>query len=351
MARSLCLTERATAGGHRMKDAGRVSWTRRFADRSASLAGDGAQAQLLCNAFGEVAHEWAEYDARAPSPLASGLAPDGSPVELSVRVAIGTREVHLRFIAQPGRPDVPLHSDTPFLRGRAIEFAGKWAGAAGAAAASAVLSLFPRDPPPIDRGNFYLWLGIDLRSGAAPLAKLYLNPWASLEEFQGVALLESVLRMSSMGSALPALERLLATRVSPLVHIIGLNLSSAGIESVKLYFVLSRARLADLARVTASFEDPQGGSDMTPTLFRTAPASRREGQVHGTLLWRRGRSEPAFRASLYCAHWFSSDDDVLRAASAVVGARHTWAPGRPCTQRWFTFLAVDSAGLTLYSRV
>jgi hypothetical protein len=261
-------------------------------------------------------------------------------------------EARLRFIAQPGRPNVPLSEDRLFLGRRALEFTAAWGGVGAASVVAAALEFYPRDRWAAPAGNFFLWLGLDFQGSATPLVKLYLNPWASLPEFRGMCVIDRFIRMAGFDSVLPALQRLLDFPVAPLVHIVGLNLDNVGIVAVKVYFVLAGASVSTLLTIAAAF---QGSDSFVFALNRaTSNCKRQTGQVHGALVWHRGETCPSFRASLFCPDWFASDADVVLASAAAFGGHPTWLarlgkaiPG----EHWFTFLGLDRAGVVLYSRV
>jgi hypothetical protein len=329
-----------------------ASWSERVRARALALSGGAVHTLALQRAFCEVASEWADLDCALGAPVASGITAQGDPVEISVALARDANEARLRFIAQPGRPDVPLPADRLFLARRALEFSARRGGVGAASVVAAALELYPCDRWVVSAGNFFLWLGLDFQGSATPRVKLYLNPWASLPEFRGMCVIERFIRMAGFDSGLPALQRLLDFPVAPLVHIVGMNLDDLGIESVKVYFVLGGASVSMLLAIAQAFE---GSHSFAVALNRaTSNCYRPTGQVHGALVWRRGETGPSFRASLFCPDWFASDADVVLASAAALGGHPPWV-ARPvkalAAERWFTFLGLDPLGVVLYSRV
>lgn len=329
-----------------------TSWANLVGRRAQELSGDVEQSVALQRAFYQVTKEWSEYDANSEVPIASGITMDGIPVEISTKSLIESKYNRLRFIAQPGRPGVSLANDLPFVRQRALEFASAYGGVGAASFVAAAMDCYPCDYRQTITGNFFLWLGLDFRGHKPPLVKLYLNPWASLPELQGAPVIDRLVRISGFESAIPALQGLLACSAKPVIHIIGLNLDSDGVASLKLYFVLSNASVPTLLEIADVFSDSGGFSNALRCA--TTYCTKKVGQVHGSLIWDRGTKSPYFRANLFCPHWFSSDTDVLLAATALLGGRKAWAEladDPMSAKRWYTFLGIDDAGVILYSRV
>jgi hypothetical protein len=325
-----------------------MSWLQRVEDRACALSEDKAQAAAVAEAFRFAAGEWACGDVAAGAPFPSGITSEGFPVELSLRQS-PLRGGDLRFIAQPGHVDVPLATDRPFLKRRAIAFAAAYAGIEAASYAAAALEFFPSgDTAGI--GNSFLWLGLELHGTTPSVVKLYLNPWACAADERGLPIADRLLAMAGFGSVVSGMETLVAMQVPAKPHIIGINLDTLGARSIKMYFPFPNVSLPSLLAMVAAFPGSEPVADALQRL--SGCLSQPVGEVHAALVWSRGATEPRFRASLYCNDWFASDSAVLAAARAVTQAAYSQQPARAAArQRWFTFLGIEGDSATLYSHV
>jgi hypothetical protein len=214
-----------------------MSWAQRVGDRAYVLSSDASQADAISDAFRYVAREWADADASAGAPFSSGITSEGFPVELSLKQSSAADSVDLRFIAQPGHVDVSPLKDRLFQKIRAIEFASAYAGVNAASYVAAAMDFLPVDDT-AGNGNFFLWLGLELRRTKPPIVKIYLNPTACSAADRGLPFADSMVAMAGFGSVLPAMTLLATMKVAAAPHIIGINLDADGVRSVKVYFPL-----------------------------------------------------------------------------------------------------------------
>ncbi len=315
-----------------------------FGDTLSSLGVPVEAMRPMQAAFADIAMEWAEACVDGPAPFSSGICPDASPVEISLRERRDGR-IDARFIAQPCEPSVPPDRRAAWSAGRARAFVRRWGGAAVDARLARALTVFPTEADPTFTGNFWLWLGLAADARGEHAAKVYFNPWACLPDFRGAYALHHLL--TEAGFETTALSHVLPwmrPEVGGTPQIVGWNLQNDTITSVKLYLAtrLDRRRLAEL--VPAAW---------APWARCTVPM-RPEGEVDVALLCR-GAAAPETRLNLFCPDWFRSDADVIAALRPVAPAlsraldaalARTRHPGRIVN-----FVALDPDSATAYVKV
>lgn len=325
------------------------TWVDAVGARLEMLGATEAASDRMKRGFEQVALEWARLAREDGMPFASGITADGSPVEVSVRLPHRGGASAVRFIAQPGRLREPALAEPHWKCRRALDFVERWCGSRAKLAISPIVDLL-RSCRHAASGNFLLWLGLSEEPGEDVVGKLYVNPWVFGEGADGVVLLEGILRAASLGSSLPAFERLVRGYPTAQLQIIGLNLDAGGVRDVKAYVVLASASPREVMSLTELFSETEplkaAFRAMGIDYFRDDFSA----QVHSALTWRRGHRTAELRSSLYCPGWFSSDAQVVDVARTLCGAT-SLAVGKGCEARDFTFLGIENDSITLYSRV
>jgi len=331
-----------------------LTWRACLAEMLEALAAPPSASELILRTYGDVAAEWAETSAYGPTPFSSGVCPDGTPLELSVRIGVGGL-AQIRFIAQPGDPCLPEGECTAFEVARALDFVRRWAGPVAAAQLSDALSIFPTTDDDSFTGNFRLWLGAAADASGAHIAKVYFNPWACTAEHQGALALYHWLEVAGCSTeGLRRLQPWLTSDVDCLPHIVGWNVAADGVTGVKLY-LQGAFNGRTLRRLT---EDPETGADGWTPWTRAGVPLRPQGEVHVAVVCRPGAA-PVTRLNLFCPDWFRSDLDVLAALAAVHPGwpAHVWEVlALACRRsrrrgRIFNFAALDPDAATIYLKV
>lgn len=327
------------------------SWRACLAETLEALEAPPLAREPILRAYADIAAEWAKADAYAPPPFSSGVCPDGTPLELSIRVGTDGR-TWVRFIAQPAALD---GRHMAFEIARAHDFILHWAASKAAAQLKDALSIFPPYDDETFTGNFRLWLGAAADASGAYSAKVYFNPWACTAGHQGALALYHWLSVAGFTSeGLYHLRPWLDVEVGGLPHIVGWNLAARGVTSVKLY-LQGRFDGWTLRRLTENSDI--GADGWTPWTRAGVPLCPR-GEVHVAVVCRPG-ADPVTRLNLYCPDWFRSDEDVLAAVGAVfpgwserMGEIFAQACRRSRRRgRIFNFVSLDPDAATLYLKV
>lgn len=326
------------------------SWRTAVEQSVAPFLGD-STSKLLA-AFDQVANRWGHLSPQQGLPFDSGVCPDGSPVELSVQWN-RDRQRQVRFIAQPADPSASASANLDHMRQCALQFLINRNNNAAHAQLSRMLELFPDGlgSDSVPAGNFFLWLGLAVAEDGREETKVYLNPWAALEDHQGAYLVYRALEEAQLGTAaLPWISRVIdETGMIPLI--VGLNFNSQGLKSTKIYFgradvdaeILKRMRLTWPGSTT---DDAWGAS------FDRAISEATRGEVHIGLEYRSADVPPALRFNLLCQDWFLNDAAVLSALDGELSQSALSEAASLCSgwqsQRRFNFLGLDGRRATLY---
>jgi hypothetical protein len=335
-----------------LKSVNEPSWKETFALLLTALQVSQTQKQLVLRAFTDIAAEWMNLPSDGPMPFQSGVCPDGSPLELSIQFN-QNGSVQVRFIAQPGNPDLPVESQVDWSIGRVVDFVKQWGGVGTEGMIQEALSIYPVHNDPWFSGNFRYWLGLSTDTAGAHMAKVYFNPWACKSEFSGAYAIYHLLKSAGADTGvLQSMTRWVNPEIGATPHIVGFNLRENHISSVKLYLqaVWNRATLNRLVHETAM--DPM--QLQTQTEIRMRP----RGEVHLAIVCRPGCA-PSVRFNLYCPDWFDSDLDAIAMlpeslASASAGTlegirqlcRKNSLPGRR-----INFIGLDRDTATIYLKV
>jgi len=320
-----------------------------------ALKAEPSSADIILKIYDDVAAEWAETSPYGPPPLNSGVCPDGTPLEISVRISESGLD-QIRFIAQPGEPGLAEGESLDFEVRRALDFVGRWAGSTGQEQLSEALSIFPTNDVDSFTGNFRLWLGAAADKSGAHVAKVYLNPWACSLDHQGALALYHWLKVAGYTTeGLRRMQPWLTSDIQFTPHILGWNLSDEGVTAVKLYLQGSlNSRM--LSRLT---DDPETGADACWTPWNQSGVPiRPEGEVHVALVCL-PEGDPVTRFNLFCPDWFRSDLDVLAAFAAIhpEWPEEIWETlAFVCKRsrrngRIFNFASLDPDSVTLYLKV
>ena len=313
-----------------------------------------AASEPILRAYGDVAAEWAEAGAYDPPPFSSGICPDGTPLELSLRIGPGGLS-QVRFIAQAADPGTPDNQSMAFEIARSLDFVRHWAGPAAEAQLDDALSIFSPIDAPAFTGNFRLWLGAAADTSGAYAAKVYFNPWACTAGHQGALALYLWLNVAGYTSeGLEGLRPWLVDDVGGLPHIVGWNLTARGVTAVKLY-LQGIFGGATLRRMTA---DPETGADAWTQWTQAGVHLRPRGEVHVAVVCRPDVA-PVTRLNLFCSDWFRSDEEVLAALGALFPG---WSDrirenlARTCRHsrrrgRVLNFVSLDPRAATIYLKI
>jgi hypothetical protein len=246
----------------------------------------------------------------SPPPFSSGIAADGTPIELSVTV--GAREpAAVRFLVQP-TPNTP--DGMPALR-RAMTALARDVGCRETLPLMEALLDSLTAGQASHRGNFVAWLGLQQKGSAPPALKVYYNPWAyclgsPVEWLFAVSrwtpwLAEGLATLGEMFRLLPA--------AAPMI--LGLDADARGLDCVKVYFMTNTADPCVVAPLLARWGTAT--QRRVWALAQTEPGWERRYHAAGTevdLAMRIRDNEPVtLKVNLFCPHLFSDDAEALRA--------------------------------------
>ena len=334
-------------GSPRQAEAAR-SW-RQAVEQTLALFPGNSTSKLLA-AFDDVADRWGFLSPQNGPPFSSGVCPDGSPVELSLQWN-RDKPRQVRFIAQPSDPTASASANLDYMRDCALQFLLDWSNSTAHELLTRTLELFPDGRGPVPAGNFFLWLGLAITPDGQHEAKVYLNPWAALERYQGAYLVYQLLEEARLGSAaLPWVSRVIdETGMIPLI--VGLNFNSQGLKSTKLYFGRSDVDADDLMRMRSSWPGSPSDDAWEEPLKRVTSKVRR-GEVHVGVEYRSSDIPPALRFNLLCQDWFLNDEAVLSVLESSLSSSALNEAALLCRdwqgQRRFNFLGLDGRRATLY---
>lgn len=324
------------------------SW-REAVERTVALIPGNSTSKLLL-AFNDVADRWGSLSPQNGLPFASGVCPDGSPVELSIQWnRDGQRQV--RFFAQPCDPTASPSANLDHMRNCALQFLLKWGNSAAHELLSRALQLFPDGRGPMPAGNFFLWLGLTTTPDGQHEPKVYLNPWAALEPYQGAYLIHQIFEEAGLGTAeLRWISRVIdETDMMPLI--VGLNFDSHALKSTKLYFGRRDVDADLLLRMRRNWPGDATDNAWEEPLKRVTSGTPR-GEVHIGLEYRSRYVPPALRFNLLCHDWFVDDEAVLSALEGSLSSSALDEAKSLCRgwqkQRRFNFLGLDGRRMTLY---
>ena len=329
-----------------------ITWKRAFEHTVFSLLGNyTASAHTALAAFGAIALEWQELPFSKAPPFVSGISPGGSPLECSIHLPTSGR-YQLRFVTEPHHPHLSLGANLDHMRRRALDFLSQWSGKPAAAFASSAFALFPDQDQPIAERLFFLWLGlvIDPERGAGA-TKLYLNPWATLPEKQGMYSIYALLDLAGLAdNALSWIRQLMTCGIPMIPHIVGINLNAAGATAIKIYFVASSVPLHAIKRLMHEWPAPLGNWD---PLLELVARERDSGDVQCALLFQPREPIPQLKVCLACPDWFSADARVLETIEQACGNHVVLDRLQSLCQtqtleRTCNFLSLENKGITLY---
>ena len=310
----------------------------------------GDSTSKLLAAFDQVADRWGYLYPQKGLPFDSGVCPDGSPVELSLQWN-RDQQRQVRFIAQPADPGALASANLDHMRSCALQFLSNRNNDVAREQLSRMLELFPDGSGPIPAGNFFLWLGLAVAEDGREETKVYLNPWAALEEYQGAYVIYRALEEAQLGpTALPWISRVIdETGMIPLI--VGLNFNSQGLKSTKVYFGRRDVEAELLKRIRLSWPNGETDDAWQASLETSITAAGR-GEVHIGLEYRSAGVPPALRFNLLCQDWFLNDAAVLSALDGMLSPSALSEAASLCngwgSQRRFNFLGLDGRRATLY---
>ncbi len=324
-----------------------TSWASTVHAAFDALIGAPHLAALLSRTFDDIADGWGHYPSSGPLPFSSGVCPDGSPVEASIRFAHG-RPREYRFIAQPWRC-ADGQTNLRDIRSHALRFVEQHSTTEAREFLERTLSIYPDGTGRLPFGNFFLWLG---RSGSESRSgiKVYLNPWAASHHRDGFLAIDHVLRGTSFHEEAIAWVMRFCESTIRLPHIIGMNFEPGGALSVKIYFTAHETRGSLIAMSDAWRTNGGEVADLS-ALFKSGCFGS-EGEVHSALTLAGGKT-PSLRFNFLCADWFGSDQEVIEAVARTGGVDIARELGRlaEVDGRQITFASWDTAAVTLYLRV